>query len=122
MEATSSTQIMMDSTSMLEKLKDVPPGSFLFVSYVAGRTARPHALREANRAIRTGINPRHFTGVLTSVWTTKSGAPVVTLWVNERDTEKDGTVTQGAYRTFNPALGTLMTLEVIDVAAPLVTQ
>lgn len=98
-------------SQMFERLKDIPEGSVLFVSYIAGRPPCPQALRECARADREGIAPRHFTGHLASLWVNRRGEHGITMWVEERDSA-DGK--PGAYRRFNPSLGKLFTLEVID--------
>lgn len=108
----------MDATTAYEILKDLPLDSTLFVSYVAGRAPSAQALREGERAMNEGISPRHFTGTFKGVRKTKRTDEVVfTLWCEERDSvHRDGTVTNGAYRAFNPSLGRLLTLEVVKKA------
>jgi hypothetical protein len=109
---------MINTTKMVEILKDVPVGSKIFVSYNAGRRPGPKAAQECARAEEEGINLRHFTGKLEGVHVTKKGQHYFTLWVEERDSIKDGVKSQGNFRAFNPALGALHTLEVLEVAAP----
>lgn len=101
----------MNTVQMIEKLMGVPVGSTVFVSYLAGRRPTEQAKREAQRSIAEGIAPRHFTGRYESVRRTKKGEMVLTLWVEERDSGDP--MRRGAYRTFNPSLGTLLTLEVL---------
>lgn len=97
---------MMTPEQMQEALKDVAPGTTLFVSYVAGREPTERAVREA---IPHTTNPararRHFVGTLSSVWTAKNGDPIMTLKVHNR-----GLGSEGAYRSFNPSLGQLLAL------------
>jgi hypothetical protein len=100
---------------LLEHLKDMPEGTKLFVSYTAGRPPSPQALRESARNAQEGIAPRYFTGTLKSVWVTKRREPVLTMWVEERDSGPH--LTPGAYRTFNPALGKLRILTVLEKVA-----
>lgn len=96
----------MDTLQMLQKLQNVHVGSEVFVSYLAGRPSTPTARRQAHRAIQAGINKRHFTGTFSSVWRAKNGDICLTLKeVNERELH---------YRTFNPSLGTLLSLEVMS--------
>lgn len=111
---------MVNTDKMLEVLKDVPPGSVVFVSYTAGRRGSPQAAQEAARAVEEGLSLRHFTGKLEGVHkhTTKRGQWYFTLWVEERDSIKNGQKTQGNFRAFNPSLGTLHHIEVIERAAP----
>ena len=108
----------MDANTAYELLKDLPLDSILFVSYIPGRRPHAKAYREGARAIEEGISPRHFTGALKGVSRTKRLNEVVfTLWCEERDSvHRDGTVTNGAYRAFNPSLGRLLTLEVVQKA------
>ncbi len=109
---------MVNTNKMLETLKDVPAGSIVFVSYTAGRRPCPQALRECARAVDEGLALRHFTGKLEGVHKAKNGQYYFTVWVEERDSAKDGSLTPGNFRAFNPSLGTLHTLEVIEKAAP----
>lgn len=106
---------MINTAQMLQVLKDVPVGSTVFVSYKAGRRPGPNAALECARAESEGINLRHFTGKLEGVHKAKNGDHYFTLWVEERDSIKNGTPSPGNYRAFNPALGTLLTLEVLEV-------
>jgi hypothetical protein len=113
-----STPKKLSWTDMVAALKDVPKGSTIFVSYIPGRPAAAQALREGERATAEGVSPRHFTGRLDRVWQTKRYREwCFTLWVEERDsTHRNGTMTRGAFRAFNPSLGRLLTLEVIQRA------
>jgi hypothetical protein len=86
-------------------------GSLLFVSYSAGRVPTDRAYREGARAQRQGIARRHFTGELTSVWKNKKGEFCFTVKTPERDDERTGQ--QEAWRTFNPSIGELHSLEVL---------
>jgi hypothetical protein len=106
----------MDAATMVERLRDIPVNSTLFVSYLAGRKASPQAVREAARSRSEGIAPRHFTGRFVSLtFTQKWKEPVLTVWVEERDSAgaPNG---RGAYRAFNPCLGRLVHLEVLERA------
>jgi hypothetical protein len=99
----------ISGTEMVKRLKDVAEDSIVFVSYLAGRRPSTQALRECSRAGEEGISPRHFTGHFKKVWVTKRGEPVLSVWVEERDSKGR----QGAFRTFNPSLGKLLSLEVL---------
>lgn len=103
---------MLTETEALEKLSSAQPGATLFVSYLAGRPPTDRAVREARRAEREGFARRHFTGVLTDAWVTRKGEFVFRVLCGERDDERRGT--EDGYRTFNPSLGTLLSLEVIQ--------
>lgn len=100
------------SQEMLTKLEGVEKGHRVFVSYVAGRESKPRALREAMKAEHEGYNRRWFEGRLESVWTTRKGEPVMCVLSATRYNE-DNPAAEGHYRTFNPALGTLLSLEVL---------
>jgi len=114
----------MTETEMLQALKDAKTesqpgandGSLIFASYSAGKEPTPKALRESFRAIRMeGLAPRHCLGRLVRVWTTKKGQTVMTVFADTRDTEHyNGQMTEGAYRTYNPSLGRLWGLEIIN--------
>lgn len=105
---------MVTAQEMVAKLKDVPKGAQVFVSYLAGRPAKPRALREAERASEEGYAKRWFQGRLESVWTTKKGEPVMCVFTHTRYNEDEPQGGDGHYRTFNPALGTMLSLEVIQ--------
>ena len=111
---------MVNQATMLEILKDIPPGSVIFVSYSAGRQPCPQALRESARAVEEGIALRHFTGKLEGVHkkVRSRNEWYFTLWVEERDSEKNGTLTPGNFRAFNPSLGRLHHIAVIEKAQP----
>lgn len=102
----------MTEAEMLAALAGVPEGADLFVSYVAGRAPTDRAIREAQRATRAGQARRHFTGKLHRVWRTQKGEAVLTVLTPDRDDERTGA--QEAYRTFNPSLGTLLGVTVLD--------
>ena len=107
----------MDANTAYDTLKDLPLESIVFVSYIPGRRPSAQAIREGERSIAEGVSPRHFTGAFKGVSKTKRNEVVFTLWVEERDSiGRDGTKTQGAYRAFNPTLGRLLTLEVVQRA------
>jgi hypothetical protein len=101
----------LNESDLLDALAAVPLGSVLFVSYVAGREPTERAKMEA-----AGEVPRrYFTGVMHNVWKTRKGEWVLTMWVwNRKTRQKDGTFTEGAYRTLNPAVGELILVDVIQ--------
>lgn len=103
---------MIDEKATREKLDGVPEGAVVFVSYLAGRPPTERAVREAQRAHKMGLNRRHFFGKLESCRTTRKGEFVFTVLCDHRDDERRGT--EDGYRTINPSLGTLLSLEVIQ--------
>jgi len=102
---------MITALQMVQKMKDVPLNSVVFVGYLAGRPAGPQGIKEASKAREQGINLTHYTGQFRGIRVTRKREVIMTVWVQERGEA-------GAYRAFNPALGTLRTLEVIQLAAP----
>lgn len=106
----------MTEEQVLTRLAGCGGGTQVFLSYIAGRTNTAHrAVQERLRAEEEGINLRHYTGVLENLRVNKKGELNIVLWVNERDSvQADGSVTQGNYRAFNPNVGDLLSLEVID--------
>jgi hypothetical protein len=104
----------LNSNDLIDAIVSVPLGSVLFVSYVAGREPTCRAILEA-----AGELPRrYFTGILHKVWRTKKNEWVLTLWAwNRKTLNKDGTLTVGAYRTFNPNVGKLIIVDVIRPAS-----
>jgi hypothetical protein len=104
----------LSEEQMDQILEGVGPGSLVFVSYLAGRPPTEKALVESERAGREGLARRHYFGTLSSVWTTKEGDRVMRVFSDTRDTlQKDGSLTVGAWRTYNPTLGKLLTLKVV---------
>lgn len=103
---------MIDANEMLRRLDGVEPGTTVFVSYQAGREPKPRAVREAMKAERDGYPKRWFVGQMTRKWTTKMGDPVFTVFTATRYNE-DIPSADGHYRTINPNLGQILTLEVI---------
>jgi hypothetical protein len=106
---------VLTADDVSEILKDVGPGSLLFLSYLAGKEPTERALLEAERTVREeGIAKRHVLGALSQVWESKKGDLCVRVFADTRDTiNKDGSKTRGAWRTYNPNLGQLLSLEVI---------
>jgi len=97
---------------MLAKLSGVEPGKRVFVSYVSGKPATARAERESRKAEHQGYSKRWFEGSLESVRITKRGEPVMTVFTATRYNESNPKAS-GHYRTFNPALGSLLTLEIL---------
>ena len=104
---------MLTEQDMLEALDRVPTGATVFVSYNAGRPPTARAVREAQPAADMGLNLRHFVGKLSSVWMTKKSQVVMTVLCDNRCNEDNG-MQPPHYRTFNPSLGHLHVLEVIQ--------
>lgn len=101
----------MNEAELVAALAGVPEGADLHVQYVAGREPTPRAVREARRSEAAGIPRRSFFGKLHRVWRTKGkGEVVLTVLCENRDDERTGA--QEAYRTFNPSLGTLVSVTV----------
>ena len=103
---------MISAQEMMSKLWGVQLGTTVFVSYEAGRSPTPRAIREAKKADVEGYPKRWFIGTITSIRTTKKGDPVFTVFSQTRYNEDD-TNASGHYRTMNPQVGTLLALEVL---------
>ena len=103
---------MLTAQDMVAKLDGVEKGATVFVSYLAGKAPTARAMEEAERAEREGYSKRWFFGRLESKWTTKKGEPVFCVYSLTRD-NSDDPAAEGHYRTFNPALGKLLSLEVV---------
>lgn len=102
---------MINARDMAEMMKNVTLDSIVFVGYEAGRPPTVQAIKEASLAREQGINLTHYTGQFKGIRVTKKGDHVMIVWVQERGQA-------GAYRAFNPTLGTLRTLEIIQLALP----
>lgn len=105
---------MITQQEMVKRLEGCRPGTLLFISYNAGRSAGVRAIEEAQIAIENGINLRHFTGTLESIKTTKRGEVVLTIFTTERSSQGSSGHESGAFRCFNPNLGTMRTMEIIQ--------
>jgi hypothetical protein len=102
----------MTTEEMLRKLEGVREGSELFISYVAGRTASAKARAEARVSDEMGISPRHYVGTFKAINMNRHGEVTMTVFVANRDNSVTGEV--GAFRTFNPSVGRLLTLEILQ--------
>jgi hypothetical protein len=89
----------MDAVQMCKALRGCGPGSMLFVSYEAAADPSADVPQDQCR--------RHYVGTLSSLWITNEGNIVLTMFVENRN----------QFRTFNPALGRLLSIEVIDPVA-----
>jgi hypothetical protein len=105
----------MTTKQMVAKLRGVGHGSILFVSYEAGRSPTERAKLEAGHAARVGCNRRHFVGSFEGLTVTQTGETVLTIKAYNRDKVTGRGMVEGAYRTFNPNLGRLLSLEVIEL-------
>jgi hypothetical protein len=107
---------------MAEILTECGRGSMLFVSYEAGRPPTERAIRESERAVKQeGMSPRHLIGTLESLWVTTKGEIVFTMLAYNRDRVVDGQLVEGGYRTINPQLGSLYSLDVIEKHEPTIS-
>lgn len=102
----------MTEQEMLNKLREIPFGSLVFVSYTAGREPTDRAIRESKRSRREGINGRHFIGTLEVVRRTKKDEVIMVIKCDNREDERNGY--PYGFRAFNPNVGTLLTLERIS--------
>jgi len=103
---------VLDPMTTFAKLCLIPDGAQVFVSYLAGRPPTDRAIREARRAERMGLAKRHYTGTLVSRRLNQKGEIIFTVLSTTRDDERRGT--EDGYRTFNPALGTLLSFEQLN--------
>jgi hypothetical protein len=105
----------MTEREMIEALADCGRGSVLFVSYKAGRPPTGQAVLESERAtLQEGLARRHYVGTFESLWMTRKGEVVLTIMAYNRDRVVDSQLVEGGYRTMNPQLGELYSLEVIE--------
>ena len=106
---------MMDAEAMRKALSGIPEGTLLFVSYEAGREPTDRAIREASRHTTNPTRPRRsYVGTFVGVRRTKKSDLVMTIFAHNRDTESGGSLREGGYRTFNPAVGSLLRIEVLS--------
>lgn len=102
----------LTASEVQDILVGIPDGAMLFVSYEAGEPPTPAAVAQAARARRMGLALRHFTGTLVGMRRNRWNQLYFTVFVNERDGGYGGP--EGAYRSFNPSVGDLFSLVVID--------
>ena len=103
---------MLNEQDVEQKLQGVPEGAEVFVSYHPGGKTTERAVREAQKAEDLGIPKRWFEGRLERVWRTKKNQLVVCIFTYTRYNEQKP-AWEGHYRTFNPSLGQLLSLEVL---------
>lgn len=105
-----------NANDMLAKLDGVEEGDILFVSYIAGRAPTEKAIAEAVRHTEDPKRPRrYFLGEMVSVWQAQNGDWILTMRVYNRDTiQKDGSLKEGGYRSFNPSLGEMILIDPIQ--------
>lgn len=107
--------VSMTATEMVAKLEGVEKGRQVFISYLAGRPPTDRAIREATKADEAydvPIPKRWLQGRFESLRITKKGEPVMTLFSTTRYNDQDPGA-EGHYRSINPALGILLSLEVL---------
>ncbi len=105
----------LTANQMVQKLRDCGRGSLLFISYKAGALPTDRQLLESERAVHEeGCARRHYVGTLESLWTTRRGQKVLTITAFNRDRLSDEGLREGGFRTFNPEVGDLLSLEVIE--------
>lgn len=104
---------MLSEQDVEQKLNGIPEGSEIFVSYHPGGKTTERAIREAKKANDMGIAKRWFEGKLTKVWRTKKGQLAIRLFTYTRYNEAIP-AWEGHYRTLNPSLGQVISLEVVS--------
>jgi hypothetical protein len=102
---------LLTANDMLKELSGILPGSLVFVSYEAGGPPTERAKAESAR--HSGPK-RYFTGIFQRVWLTNRKEWVMRIFAFNRDTIRNGIMTEGAFRTFNPAYGNLVLIDVIN--------
>ncbi len=103
---------MINASNMLQALDGVEPGATVFVSYLAGRAPTARAVREARKAEDEGYPKRWFLGTLTTKGVNRRGEAYITVFTETRYND-DEPAAQGHYRSFNPSLGTMLSIEVV---------
>lgn len=99
---------------VVNRLLPVQEGALVFVSYNAGRAPTARAIREASPALEAGMNRRHFVGKFAGLSLNQRGEVYFTVLCDNRINENTGSAPH--YRSFNPSLGKLINLEVINVS------
>lgn len=95
--------------------RDARIGSRVRVRYVEGLPVTPRAISEARTQRERGMDLRVFVGTLEAIGINQRGEFYFTLFTPDRDTiEPDGTCRRGNWRSFNPSIGELWGLSVLD--------
>lgn len=105
----------MQAAAVEARLLAAPPGSQLFVSYLAARSPPPadRAVLEAGKARDEGYSRRWLQGRLEGVYRNRRGELYATLFTHTRY-NLDDPAADGHFRSFNPRVGTVLTLEVLS--------
>jgi len=98
MKTRPSTEAIMDAL-----FSNASPEDIVHITYYAGRPAGERALKEFEAAADWNKSAVEYIGNFVSYRLTKSGDPLLTLWVHNRGEA-------GAYRSFNPRLGTITSM------------
>ena len=94
-------------TDLKALFQGVEKGTIVFLKYRAGRRPTMGAVREAMEAEQYGMEQNEYFGHFDSLNVTKKGDTVLTLFVTNRGAN-------GAYRAFNPSLGTLEDIQILS--------
>lgn len=92
---------------LLSVLKGATEDTIVHLNYVAGRQPTHRAICEAEMAADWGKAPTQFVGHFRGLRRTKKGELLLTLWVHNRGEA-------GAYRAFNPTLGFIRNIRVVN--------
>jgi hypothetical protein len=109
----------LSAEEMDQIVGQTPQGALVFVSYLAGRAPTERAIQEAQpytekQPMGEGMARRHFVGALEGIRTTKNGERVLTILAYNRDSLKNGVRQACGFRSFNPSLGVLLSVEVLN--------
>jgi hypothetical protein len=94
----------MDLTTLLA---NATPDTIISLDYVAGRPPGEIARQEFEQASDWNKRSTSFIGNFSSLRRTKKGDLLLTLFVHNRGET-------GAYRAFNPLLGTLRNIQIVS--------
>ncbi len=103
---------MLNANDLQALLANATEDTLVHIDYIAGspKALTAQAIEEFNQAADyngdRGIPSTHYTGQFGGFKTTKRGEVVLSLFVHNR-----GSV--GQWRTFNPALGTVLAASVV---------
>jgi hypothetical protein len=96
----------MDRIDLTALLANATEDTILHVEYIAGRPASDQAIEEYHQASDWNKKSTSYIGHFKGLRRTKKGEMLLTLFVHNRGEA-------GAYRAFNPSLGTLLSVKVV---------
>src|ERR1700693_3736929 len=104
---------MINAAQMVEKLWMIPEGTIIQGYYQAGKESTERAIEEAKKAQHLHVDKQFFHGAYQGIRLNKQALPFMLIRNRCRYNMDDATA-KDHYRAFNPELGKLLSLEIMD--------